>query len=107
MGFEGQDFDGIEGVSPSFVESLYRQFTADPASIAPEWQRWFDGLEESVSGPSWQNETWPPQATDSLTAALDPMQMAVEAKAAAKAGKAAISRSEERRVGKEGRSRWS
>ena len=82
MGFEGQDFDGIEGVSPSFVESLYRQFTADPASIAPEWQRWFDGLEESVSGPSWQSKTWPPQATDNLTAALDPMQMAVEAKAA-------------------------
>jgi 2-oxoglutarate dehydrogenase E1 component len=91
MGFEGQDFDGIEGVSPSFVESLYRQFTADPASIAPEWQRWFDGLEESVSGPSWQNKTWPPQATDSLTAALDPMQMAVEAKAAAKPGKGAVS----------------
>ena len=92
MGFEGQDFEGIEGVSPSFVESLYRQFAANPASVAPEWQRWFDGLEESVSGPSWQNKTWPPQTTDSLTAALDPTQMAVEAKAqAAKPGKAAVS----------------
>src|SRR3546814_4798382 len=56
MGFEGQDFDGIEGVSPSFVESLYRQFAANPASVAPEWQRWFDGLEGSLSGPTRSEE---------------------------------------------------
>src|SRR3546814_922133 len=88
MGFEGQDFDGIEGVSPSFVESLYRQFAANPASVAPEWQRWFDGLEGSLSGPTWQRKNWPPVATDGLTAALDPTQMTVEPKPAiAKQGK--------------------
>ena len=93
MGFEGQDFEGIEGVSPSFVESLYRQFSANPSSVAPEWQRWFDGLEESVSGPSWQRKNWPPVGNDSLTAALDPTQMAVEAKPA-KPGKAAVGASD-------------
>src|SRR3546814_19639292 len=78
MGFEGQDFDGIEGVSPSFVESLYRQFAANPASVAPDWQRWFDGLEGSLSGPTWQRQTWPPVPTDGLPAALDPPQMPVD-----------------------------
>src|SRR3546814_15861662 len=78
MGFEGQDFDGIEGVSPSFVESLYRQFAANPASVAPEWQRWFDGLEGSLSGPIWPRKNWPPVATEGLTAALEPPQMPVE-----------------------------
>src|SRR3546814_11534781 len=77
MGFEGQDFDGIEGVSPSFVESLYRQFAANPVCVAPEWQRWFDGLEGSLSGPTWQRKNWQPAATDGLTAALDPTQMSV------------------------------
>ena len=43
---------------------------------------------EHEAGPSWARTNWPPQATDDLTAALDPTQMAVLVKAAAaKAGK--------------------
>ena len=41
------------------------------------------------SGPSWARANWPLAETDDLTAALDPTQMAVAVKAAAKAsGKA-------------------
>ncbi len=40
---------------------------------------------ETEQGPSWARRNWPPTATDDLTAALDPTQMAVEIKAAAKA----------------------
>jgi 2-oxoglutarate dehydrogenase E1 component len=40
---------------------------------------------ETEQGPSWARPNWPPSATDDLTAALDPTQMAVEIKAAAKA----------------------
>jgi 2-oxoglutarate dehydrogenase E1 component len=40
---------------------------------------------ETEQGPSWVRPNWPPTATDDLTAALDPTQMAVEIKAAAKA----------------------
>jgi 2-oxoglutarate dehydrogenase E1 component len=40
---------------------------------------------ETEQGPSWARAGWPIFDTDSLTAALDPMQMAVELKAAAKA----------------------
>jgi 2-oxoglutarate dehydrogenase E1 component len=44
---------------------------------------------EHEAGPSWQRPNWPLYDTDDLTAALDPTQMAVAVKAAAKAtGKA-------------------
>ena len=77
MGYEARDFSDIAaGVSPAFVESLYRRFKETPSSIEPGWREFFDGLEGSAQGPSWENSTWPPTATDDLTAALDPMQMA-------------------------------
>jgi 2-oxoglutarate dehydrogenase E1 component len=40
---------------------------------------------ETERGPSWQRDNWPLAATDDLNAALDPTQMAIEVKAAAKA----------------------
>ncbi|MFN0047448.1 MAG: 2-oxoglutarate dehydrogenase E1 component [Sphingorhabdus sp.] len=40
---------------------------------------------EMERGPSWERTNWPLSATDDLTASLDPTQMAVEVKAAAKA----------------------
>ncbi|MBW7946477.1 MAG: 2-oxoglutarate dehydrogenase E1 component [Sphingomonadaceae bacterium] len=88
MGFEGQPPSALEGVSASFVESLYRRYSANPASVDPEWQRHFAGLEQVASGPSWQRKNWPVAATDDLTAALDPMQMTPEPKAPAKTGAA-------------------
>ncbi len=82
MGIEGVGFDGPEGVSASFVESLYRQYRADKASVQPDWQAYFATVEADVSGPSWARPNWPPAATDSLTAALDPTQMSVPPKPA-------------------------
>lgn len=76
MGYEGLDFDDIAGgVSPGFVEALYKRYKTDPNSIEPGWRSWFEGLEHSASGPSWANPAWPPKDTDALTAALDPTQM--------------------------------
>ena len=40
---------------------------------------------ELERGPSWERANWPLSATDDLTASLDPTQMALEVKAAAKA----------------------
>ena len=40
---------------------------------------------ETERGPSWERANWPLGVTDDLTGALDPTQMAVEIKAAAKA----------------------
>jgi 2-oxoglutarate dehydrogenase E1 component len=78
MGFEGGDFDGAEGLSPSFVEDLYNRFTADPASVEAGWRQWFEGLEASTRGPSWARSDWPPASSDPLAAALDPTQMTVD-----------------------------
>jgi 2-oxoglutarate dehydrogenase E1 component len=49
---------------------------------------------ESEQGPSWARPNWPPSSTDDLTAALDPTQMAVEIKAAAKAAGKPLSEGE-------------
>lgn len=82
MGYEGQEFDDIAGVSPGFVEGLYRVYQATPDKVEPAWRAWFEGLETTASGPSWARANWPLKETDALTAALDPTQMAVEPKAA-------------------------
>jgi 2-oxoglutarate dehydrogenase E1 component len=76
MGYEGLDFEQIAGgVSPAFIETLYRRYKADPTGIEPQWQQFFEGLENSASGPSWANPRWPLSDTDQLTAGLDPTQM--------------------------------
>ena len=84
MGVEGFEFEGLEGVSPSFVEALYRQYHSDPGSVETSWRRYFEGLEAAVSGPSWARPGWPPADENALTAALDPTQMAPAPKAARK-----------------------
>ncbi|MBR0552675.1 2-oxoglutarate dehydrogenase E1 component [Stakelama marina] len=76
MGYEGPNFADIAGgVSPAFVETLYKKYKTDPSAVEPGWREWFDGLENAVDGPSWGNPNWPPKDTDQLTAALDPTQM--------------------------------
>ncbi len=76
MGYEGQDFSDIAaGVSPAFVETLYAKFNTDPASVESGWRAFFEGLEGSAQGPSWESARWPLTTTDDLTAALDPTQM--------------------------------
>ena len=90
MSYEGDLPEALEGVGPSFVEALYQRYLDAPASIDPSWQRYFDGLESTiVAGPSWARSDWPLTPTDSLTAALDPTQMEIEAKPARKGRDAA------------------
>ena len=75
-GDEGQDFSEIAGgVSPAFVETLYKRFKESPDSVEPSWRGWCEGLESGPATASWANPAWPPTATDELTAALDPTQM--------------------------------
>ena len=76
MRAESLDFADIAGgVSPAFVETLYAKWKADPTSVEAGWREWFDGLEGTVNGPSWERPNWPLSDTDALTAALDPTQM--------------------------------
>ncbi|QLC25115.1 2-oxoglutarate dehydrogenase E1 component [Parasphingopyxis algicola] len=77
MGYEGIDFSELEGVSPSFVEGLYRRYRGNPDAVDVSWQAFFEELEETASGPSWQRPNWPVADTDALTAGLDPTQMTI------------------------------
>ncbi len=75
MGVEGIGFEGLEGVSPSFVEALYRQYRQDPGSVDASWRGYFEDLEGAVSGPSWAKANWPITGGDQLTDGLDPTRM--------------------------------
>ncbi len=78
MAREDDGVDLLEGVSPAYLQSLYARYSSDPASVDPQWQRWFDGATQMVSGPSWQRSNWPPSDTDALTAGFDPTQAALD-----------------------------
>ena len=76
MGYEGQDFSDIAGnVSPAFIDALYARFKESPDSVETGWRGFFEGLEGSMTAPSWQSKRWPLTTTDDLTAGLDPTQM--------------------------------
>ena len=59
-----------------------------------ENQEVFDAVGEIERGPSWARTNWPPVDTDDLTGALDPTQMQVAVKAAAKSAGKAVSDSD-------------
>ncbi|MGB3930230.1 MAG: 2-oxoglutarate dehydrogenase E1 component [Sphingobium sp.] len=54
-------------------------------------QEAFEGVGELERGPSWARDNWPLTDTDDLTGALDPTQMQVAVKAAAKSAGKAVS----------------
>ena len=42
-------FSYIANAEPSYVESLYREFQANPLSVDPEWKKFFEGFEFAVA----------------------------------------------------------
>ena len=44
-----KDFSYITGSSPEFIENLYRDFVADPASVDPELRKFFEGFDFAVA----------------------------------------------------------
>jgi len=82
MGADLDHIAALEGVSPQFVESLYEQYVADPASVDQGWQDYFSTLEAGVatSGPSWGRSDWPLRPDDDLTTGLDGSDMFLEGK---------------------------
>jgi 2-oxoglutarate dehydrogenase E1 component len=67
----------LSGTNAAFLEALYDQYLANPASVDPEWQAYFAGLgEQGLSptqlgrGPAWQRDRKPGIPGDDLTGAL-------------------------------------
>lgn len=77
MSYEALDFPELEGVNSSFVEALYRRYIANPEAADSSWHSFFEGFEDSMTGPSWQRANWPVSKTDADTSGLDPTQMTI------------------------------
>ena len=68
----------LQGHNAEYVEQLYAQYVANPASVDADWAEFFAALGDDIgdvtgaaAGPSWSRPDWPPQPNDELTAALD------------------------------------
>src|ERR1700734_3186084 len=73
--FEATSF--LSGTNAQFLEALYAQYLANPASVDPEWQAYFASLgEQSLTptqlgrGPAWQRDQKSSRPKDDLTSAL-------------------------------------
>ncbi|MEI7863193.1 MAG: hypothetical protein WCJ21_11200, partial [Planctomycetota bacterium] len=45
-------FDSTGTASLGFLEELFAQYQADPASVDPDWQRYFAALENGAPAPA-------------------------------------------------------
>ena len=94
----------LQGHNAEYVEQLYAQYVANPASVDADWAEFFAALGDDIgdvtgaaAGPSWSRPDWPPQPNDELTAALDgqwaddPQKAGDKIKANAKSKGAAMS----------------
>ncbi len=67
----------MSGANALYLEQLYAQYAADPASVSAEWRAFFEREADAANGagladgPSWAREDWPPPANGEFTAALD------------------------------------
>lgn len=73
--FEATSF--LSGTNAQFLEALYAQYLANPASVDPEWQTYFASLgEQSLTptqlgrGPAWRRDQKTSRPGDDLTSAL-------------------------------------
>jgi len=67
----------LSGTNAAFLEALYDQYLANPASVDPEWQAYFAGLGERGltptqlgRGPAWRRDSKASVPGDELTGAL-------------------------------------
>ena len=44
------------GANAPFIEELYEAYLADPASVAPQWRRYFDQLQQLPGAPDVAHE---------------------------------------------------
>ncbi len=68
----------LYGGNAAYIEDLYARYEADPASVDPQWQSFFESLKDdpasvtkSAQGASWKKPGWPQLSNGELVAALD------------------------------------
>ena len=62
----------LQGANAAYIEGLLAAYAADPASVSPEWRKFFAdmGVTPTSLGPSWARHDWPPTTADDWTEAL-------------------------------------
>lgn len=68
----------LDGGNAEYIDQLYAQYEKDPASVDPQWQEFFEGLQDDKSdvlknaeGASWEKKNWPIKPCGELISALD------------------------------------
>ncbi|SMH27366.1 2-oxoglutarate dehydrogenase E1 component [Mesorhizobium australicum] len=91
----------LYGGNADYIEQLYADWQANPASVNEEWREFFGALKDDAAivvknaeGASWQQKGWPQAANGELVSALDgnwgQIEKAVERKIRDKANGAAV-----------------
>jgi 2-oxoglutarate dehydrogenase E1 component len=44
-----KDFSYVTGPAPAYIESLYNDFVKEPATVDPEWKKFFEGFDFAIS----------------------------------------------------------
>ncbi|MGJ0507849.1 MAG: 2-oxoglutarate dehydrogenase E1 component [Methylocystis sp.] len=64
----------LQGANAAWLEGLLDAYEADPASVSPEWAKFFSEMGvvpgAAPSGPSWARPDWPPVADGEWVSAL-------------------------------------
>ena len=68
----------LYGGNAHYIEELQAQYENDPASVGPEWQEFFNTLDDNkddviknAKGASWEKANWPIAGNGELVSALD------------------------------------
>ncbi len=68
----------LYGGNAAYIEELYADYEADPASVNEDWRAYFSQLKDSAvdvkkaaAGASWKKKGWPITANGELVSALD------------------------------------
>lgn len=63
-----QDFSFVMSAHPAYIESLYTDYVKDPATVDPEWKKFFEGFDFAVSKVNGNGSaTATPVSNDQLT----------------------------------------
>ena len=72
------DSSFLTGANAAYIEDLYARYEVNPQLVDPEWQRYFESLNDapadvskSAQGASWKKPNWPVHANGEMVSALD------------------------------------
>lgn len=96
----------LHGANANYIENLYARYQDDPASVNPEWARFFAALKDQkevviaeARGPSWKRPEWVSRGDGELLAALtgdwDAVEKELEGRLRERAHKAGVDLSSE------------